>query len=350
MKEGTMRALMYLGIGELAMRDLPLPGDEILVRVSGCGICGTDLKTYRVGHHLFTPPTILGHEFYGRVERAPVDSGYREGDLVVVAPYCECGSCAFCSSGSPSLCRDKSYVSQGAFCEYVGLPASYAAKGLFRLPAEDDVYTLVEPLACVLNGVERLRLHSSSRVLVVGSGPMGALFALLFKAKGIRVAVVEPSASRRGRASPPGGVEAHEPGAAGIGAYDNVVIAVNKAALFDEYIRSVSDGGTVLMFSGLPKGESVSVDSYSIHYREVRLAGSSGYAIRHFREALELIQANKESFARLITHKLPLEGGKERLRAPRLRRGLQDRPETVEGRTWSRPFCFPREPGGRRAS
>jgi L-iditol 2-dehydrogenase len=304
-----MRALMYLGVGELEMRDVPPPDGEFVVKVAGCGICGTDLKTYKNGHHLFPPPAILGHEFYGSVSRAPSGSGYREGDLVVVAPYGECGACEVCERGAGALCRGKGYVDGGAFCEYVGIPADYAATGLFRIPEADDVFALVEPLACVLNGIEHLRLRPSSRALVVGGGPMGALFALCFKARGVPVAVAEPARQRRERIAS-WGVETCEPDAADAGKYDNVVVAVNKAELFDGYLRGVADAGTVLMFSGLPKGETIQVDSHSIHYREVALVGSYGYALPHFKAALGMIGKDRGLFSKVITHRLPLEEGR----------------------------------------
>ena len=60
-----MKALMYTGIGQLEMQEIETPQDAYLVRVLGSGICGTDLKTFSVGHHFFKPPTILGHEFIG---------------------------------------------------------------------------------------------------------------------------------------------------------------------------------------------------------------------------------------------------------------------------------------------
>jgi L-iditol 2-dehydrogenase len=305
-----MKALLYLGVGELAMRDVPAPEDEFVVKVSGCGICGTDLKTFKSGHHMFPPPAILGHEFYGRLSRVPAGSGYREGDLVVVAPYADCGSCAVCARGAGELCRDKGFIEGGAFCEYVGIPSAYAPRGLFRIAREDDAYALVEPLACVLNGIEHLRLRPSSRVLIVGGGPMGALFALCFKARGVRVAVVEPAKMRRERVAS-WGVEAFEPGAVDVGSFDNIVVAVNKAALFDEYVRGVAEAGTVLMFSGLPKGENVQIDSYSIHYREVSLVGSYGYALPHFKRALGMIEDDRGLFSEVITHRLPLEEGRK---------------------------------------
>ncbi|HEY9055143.1 MAG TPA: alcohol dehydrogenase catalytic domain-containing protein [Rectinemataceae bacterium] len=304
-----MKALVYEGIGKLAYSDLPEPQSGFLVRVSGAGICGTDLKTYLKGHHLFTPPAVLGHEFIGSVAKAPAFSGFEQGEAVVVAPYRECGSCLLCRSGEGSLCKGKSFVAGGAFAELVGIDHGYVARGVFRIPSLDPVYSLVEPLACVLNGVEHLRLREGSKVLIVGSGPMGALFALYFQSMKIPLAVVEPNPLRRGIVSS-WGIEAVEPEGFKAGDFDNIVIAVNKKELVSSYIEAVRDGGTVLMFSGLGRQDRVEVDSYSIHYRQVALTGSFGYAMPQFLRALELVKADPEGFARVITHRLPLSEGK----------------------------------------
>jgi len=303
-----MKALVYTGIGHLEMQERPKPEADFIVKVLGCGICGTDLKTYQKGHHFFPPPAVLGHEFFGLVEKASPASGYSIGDPVVVAPYAECGSCPRCRAGAGTLCRSKSFVDGGAFCEYVGIPADYVATGVFRIPLIDDSFSLVEPLACVLNGFEHLKLREGSKALVVGSGPMGALFALVFRAQGVPVTVVEPGAMRREKVAS-WGIDAREPGDLAAGEYDNIVIAVNKKELVSDYVKAVADAGTVLMFSGLSKEEIVAIDAYAIHYREVSLTGSFGYAMRHFRKALALITDHREMFSQVITHRMPLEEG-----------------------------------------
>ena len=76
-----MKALVYVAEKQLEVRDVPEPEGEFLVRVLGCAICGTDLKTLLHGHPYFKPPTILGHEFYGVVDKAPAGCGYAPGDL-----------------------------------------------------------------------------------------------------------------------------------------------------------------------------------------------------------------------------------------------------------------------------
>ncbi len=306
----TMKALMYMGVGQMELQEIHMPTEDFIVRVIGSGVCGTDVKTFLKGHHFFEPPTVLGHECYGEVVRCAPETGYKPGDFVSVAPYCECGECDVCRRGAGQLCNNKSYVPYGAFQEYIGIPADYVSQGVFKIGEAADVYALVEPLACVLNGLEHLRLRKESRALVVGSGPMGTLFALVFGQMGVPVDVVEPAPNRvaflQGL-----GITVHQPGEADYKQYDNIVVAVNKGELVDECVKGVADAGTVLSFSGLPKGTALSTDSYAIHYREVSLTGSFGYGIAHYKKALQMIEDDPKRYDALITHRLPLEQGLE---------------------------------------
>ncbi|NBK23063.1 MAG: hypothetical protein EOM68_13665 [Spirochaetia bacterium] len=306
-----MKALLYTGIGQLEMQEVETPKDAYLVRVLGCGVCGTDLKTFSVGHHFFKPPTILGHEFVGELVQVPKSSPFKVGEQVVVAPYFECGSCPSCMRELKSLCSEKHFVSSGAFCEYVAIPADYQM-GMIRLPSRMDVqvFTLVEPLACVLNGIAHLKVKSWSRALVVGGGPMGVLFALYFQDRGIPVTVVEPNPYRK-QTIRGWGIECVEPNESDYSEYDQVVISVNKAALIAEAVHKVANGGTVLVFSGLKKEDTFESDAYAIHYREVSVTGCSGFALSHFQDAFARIKANPDHFAKLITHRLALSRGLE---------------------------------------
>jgi L-iditol 2-dehydrogenase len=307
----TMKALVYQEIGKMGMEEMPMPTGDFVVKVEGCGICGTDLKTFQQGHHYFVPPTVIGHEFYARIIKAPADQEYREGELLVVAPYFECGTCEACTSGLPQMCGNKQYVS-GAFCEFIAIPAGYGP-GLFRIPPSmpenlRDVFTLVEPLACVLNGVAHLRPRKDSKVLVVGGGPMGILFALYFQRQGIAVTITEPNDDRRNKIAQ-WQIPCITPAEVADKTYDQIVVAVNRAELVADYVRLAKDGGTVLVFAGLKKGIDLAIDSHAIHYREVTLTGCSGFALPHFKQAFDMISAAPEHFHKLITHRFPLAQG-----------------------------------------
>ena len=86
---------------------------------------------------------------------------------------------------------------------------------------------------------------------------------------------------------------------------------MNIASLVGAYLPLVKQGGNILVFSGLPKGEMLSVDAGAIHYNEVSIKGCSGFALRHFKEAFETIRGNEESFRQLITHKFGFEQGQQ---------------------------------------
>lgn len=321
-----MKALVYQGIGEMEYTDIPMADGDILIKVCGCGICGTDMKTFLNGHHLFKPPTVLGHEFFGTVEKCPQGSKLKIGDMVAVAPYYECGSCSMCKAGLGQMCHNKKYVPSGAFCEYVAVDKDYE-DGIFLIPNEIEydmkkAFALAEPLACVLNGIEHLALSSRSNVLIVGGGPMGMLFSYSLDQKGYPVTIVEPNDERRGFLIEKG-FKAVKPGDLNASDYDNIVVAVNNADLVSEYVRKVADGGRVLVFSGLKKGTDLSLDSYSIHYREVSMTGTCGFALKHYQEAFELIKIDPARYRSLISHEFSLSQGLEAFNFLRSGKGLK---------------------------
>jgi L-iditol 2-dehydrogenase len=306
---------MFEELGKLNPSTTADPTLPVWIRVEATGICGTDLKSVYVGHRYFQPPTVLGHEFYGQIAKAPAGYPLKEGTWVVAAPYYECGKCALCGAGKGDLCQEKKYVEAGSFAEYVGVPLDYM-DGLFVLPekkdkADYDVYALTEPLACVINGTSRLEtIKGYSKVLVVGGGPMGALFALYYKSKDIDCAIVEPNPERAQRLES-WGIRTVKQEDVKKGEYDNVVIAVNISKLIPAYLPLVRQGGNLLVFSGLPKGDILEVDAGIVHYNEVSVKGCSGFALAHFREAFDTIRNNEASFRQLITHKFDFEHGQE---------------------------------------
>lgn len=300
-----MKALVYLGPGSMEYQESPEPRASLILEVLGSGICGTDIKTFRKGHHMFTPPTILGHECIGRVIAAPAGCAVELGQSVAVAPYIECGTCPSCRKGLGQLCKAKSYVSGGCFAEYLGMDADYARQGLFPIAGPDPVYTLCEPLACVINGMEKLRLDAGRRVLVVGAGPMGSLFGAMLESRGQDFAIVETSAARRSLIAR-WGWPVIGPNEVKQGDFDQIVLTVNSTELITTCLSLAADGGNLLLFSGFARADRAMVDPYDIHYREVSMTGTFGYARHHFVQALEVLKSEAPRFGRIITHRLPL--------------------------------------------
>jgi D-arabinose 1-dehydrogenase-like Zn-dependent alcohol dehydrogenase len=115
-----------------------------------------------------------------------------------------------------------------------------------------------------------------------------------------------------------------EPGKADASQYDNVVVAVNKAELVSDYVRSVGNGGTVLAFSGLRKGETFDIDSHAIHYREVTLTGCSGFASSNFNKSFDMIRKDPGHYGRRSPTGCPRKGSGG-VRDPSRGAGVQDR-------------------------
>src|SRR5579871_2803605 len=213
---GLMPAAVYEGGGRLAVRDLPVPPvgpDEVLVEVSHCGICGTDL--HLVLEERARPGSVLGHEWAGTVaDVGAAVEGWSVGDAVVATPDPGCGECRACLRGRPSVCLRREppdYLSfRGAFARYV----TVAARRLAPLPAGVSTRTaaLTEPTAVALHAVTLGAPVAGERVLVSGAGPVGLLVTAVLRAKGVDdITVVEPSAGRRARALAVGAAAAIEP-------------------------------------------------------------------------------------------------------------------------------------------
>ena len=260
---------------------------------------------------MFTPPTVLGHECIAEIVKIDEkNSKFKKGDKVVVAPYIECGVCDKCLNGNPELCERKSYLSTGCFCEFISMDNFHASRALIKIDELDDVYTLTEPLACVINGIEKLN-GKYSKNLIVGGGPMGMLFYLMFKILGKEALIVESTEWRREFLKEKD-IKTISPDEKDTGEkYDNVILAVNKPELVNQYKENIKDGGIMLLFAGYPAGTLLEISAYDVHYREIIIKGSFGFAKKHFVSGLNFINKNKECFRNTITDTYKIEEGKQ---------------------------------------
>jgi (R,R)-butanediol dehydrogenase/meso-butanediol dehydrogenase/diacetyl reductase len=184
----------------------PEPG-QVVVDVSYCGICGSDLH-FRDVPELFPAGTVPGHEFSGRIALVGDGvHGWRAGDRVCVLPFGQCGECAICRAGNEQVCPHA--VSNGVGLGS-GRPGAYAGQVvvdehmLFALPdsVDDRAGTLVEPLAVAIRAADLAEVTPDERVLVLGAGPIGLLTALVLRHRGVRrTTVCSRNPARAHRAS-----------------------------------------------------------------------------------------------------------------------------------------------------
>lgn len=318
---------MYHGPRDVQVEDVSEPNlepGEALLKVMFCGVCGTDIKTYLRGHPMFEPPCILGHEPVGEIvevrpgKEARATGRVSVGDVVAVAPYVPCGNCRLCLKGRQEMCASKEGLT-GAFCEYIRVPGEILAKGVCRIPEglSPKLACLAEPVACCLNAVDATPFDPGDCVLISGAGPMGLLMLELCKVRGAgAILVSEPSETRRLEAVRRGALAIDprvedvrgwvnaETGGEGA---DAAFVCVGAADALEDAMASVRPGGKVNLFGGFPGGSQVTVDPNAIHYREVMLLGSFGFAPRHFHMAMGLLASGRLDVAGLLSREFTLD-------------------------------------------
>jgi L-iditol 2-dehydrogenase len=292
-----VRALVYHGPGDLRLEEVPRPEPgpgDVLVQVEVALTDGTDAKAFKRGHPLLleATPSPFGHEFCG----VDVATGRR----VVAANSAPCGECAPCRRGEETLCENLRPFLNGAYAEYLLVPARIAARNLLPVPPRlaPEVAAMTEPLACCLHGVERAELEPGRTVAVLGPGPIGLMLCAAAKDAGAHVVAVGGRAERRELAREFGA----EPGD-GRGA-DVVIEAVGTAEAWRDALELVRPGGTVVFFGG----REVAVDTFRLHYEELTLRGAFHHTPRHVRAALAFLASGAHPWERLVTHRVGLEG------------------------------------------
>lgn len=325
-----MKALRLYGIKDLRLEEVerPIPREgEAVLRVSAAGICATDLKAYNYGSRTKVPVT-LGHEIAGII----VDVGKGKEELinkrVTLNPNIFCGRCVYCLRGEHVLCPNRYAIGidvDGGFAEYLVIPAEAFSVGCVQEIPEwmsMDEAALVEPLSDCLRGQLKLGLTPGDSLVIFGAGPIGLMHLLLGKATGLsKIIVCERSEVRAKIAEGLGadhvillnnGIDvAREVRRLtnGEGA-DGVVVAVGAPEAQRDALYTVRPGGAVNYFAGLPTGVTgVEIDTNIIHYKQIRVLGTSMSTPIEFKKALDLVASGRIDLKKLISMRLPLTEG-----------------------------------------
>jgi L-iditol 2-dehydrogenase len=213
----TMPAAVYHAPRDVTLERLPIPvpeAGEVLIEVSHCGVCGSDLHTIIEGWG--RPGTVGGHEYAGTIVAiGPGVEDWTAGRRCAVDPNQPCGTCDKCRSGRSALCRNRDRWGdgpphQGAFARYTKVRADQL------VPVPDGlslrIAALVEPLAVAMHAVDLSEVLPGARVLVTGGGPIGLLVTAALRVRGAgEIVVSEPASARRRRALEVGATRAVEP-------------------------------------------------------------------------------------------------------------------------------------------
>jgi L-iditol 2-dehydrogenase len=320
-----MKAAVLHGKEDVRVEEVDVPAlgpGDVLVKTAVALTCGTDLKVYRRGYHarMIVPPALFGHEMAGGVAALGGDvRGWSVGDRVVAANSAPCGVCEYCRERRPSLCEDLLFWN-GAYAEYVRIPARVVEKNLLRVPegVPLEKAAMVEPLACVVRAVEAAGLGPGRSVAVLGSGGIGLMFVVLARARGCHVVVAGRRRSRLEKALALGAeavVSSEERGlvsqllplSPGEKGFHFVVEAAGQAETAEAALRVVRKGGTVNLFAGCPAGTEVRLDAPRVHYEELALTATFHHTPESIRQALGLIQSGQVDPAQFISSREPLD-------------------------------------------
>ena len=332
----TMHVPIFKGEGQLEYEDRPVPQPEhptdVLVKIEACGICGTDLNILATPPaHKATPGIIIGHEGVGVVAKVGPDvTGLKPGDQVVIAPRLTCGQCEYCRRGLDNQCTNYKTIgttTDGAFAPYLKAPESALYKISANVPRDDAA--LFEPLSCVVGTVTRTPVQAGDNVAIIGAGPMGLLFAQMYRTLGAgKIIVADIAPFRLNFAEEMGVDETLNPNEVdlpqavkeltGLGV-DIVVDAVGNQ--MNTAIKLARRGGHVILF-GLRPHDNPAVNQYTITRYDLTLHGAF-VGLKPFEQTIQLLESRRLQPSGLITHRVPLNKLTEGVELMRSGKGMK---------------------------
>jgi (R,R)-butanediol dehydrogenase/meso-butanediol dehydrogenase/diacetyl reductase len=328
---GEVTAALITGKETLEFRTFPQqspPPRCVAVDISLCGICGTDIASYRSGH--LHSPAVCGHEWVGVLSAVGAEAkGLREGERVVVAVPPACGHCPECRSGLAEYCRRTSAVARGRNTLaplHGGFAQTITVEAARVLPAHpeltDEVAAQVEPATVAFHGVRRSRITPGDTVLVQGAGPIGLLAMQFARAAGAgRLLVVEPTEARRKLAlelgasvavTPEQAADAVQEHTRGLGA-DVVLECSGVPALLQTAADLARTGGVVGLLSFLAQPATINGARWLA--KELSLVASNAFTHDDFRRSMAFLADGRVQAAPLHSRTVALEDLEATLRS-----------------------------------
>ena len=313
---GEMRALVIERPGAAAVQRVPRPDPgpgEVLVRVGAAGICGSDVEVLegRRPERYVRYPIIPGHEWAGTVEAVgPGVDQIEEGAVVVAEGFRPCGDCARCREGRTNLCSaeyaETGFTHAGAFADFLTVPAQL----VHQLPPGTDLNAaaVLEPAACVAQGLLEVDLVPGRTVAVVGSGTLGLLaVALLSRISPSRLALVGTRTARLALGRELGATETWNvrAGETPESGFDLVFEAAGTVEAARAAIALARRGGTVVL-EGI-SGQANGVDADAVVLGHLRVQGIFGASRNAWRWVTDLFAAGLLDTQPLVSHLFPLE-------------------------------------------
>ncbi len=308
---GQMKAVRITQDHQISVIETTIPAvadDEVLVKPTCCGICGTDLHILKHGFVGTNYPVIPGHEFAGHVVALGTNvRNLKEGDFVAVDPNVVCGACRWCRAGRPNLCIQLTPIGvgrAGAAAEYVAVPGRNAFK--VHPSIGSDVAALIEPLACALHAVDSSQGVEDRQVLVLGGGTMGLLIAIAAKHSGAgRVTLADPASAKLDIARGVGVDATVQPSQLGDERFDVVFEAAGVPAALKQGLHLLEKTGAYVQVGVHDEHAEATFVPFKLYEQEFRFIGSNSCADK-FGAAVELMPDIREKAKLLIGESFPV--------------------------------------------
>lgn len=324
----AMQAVVYRGPDDLRVESVPVPRigrQELLVRVSVCGVCPTDIK--KILHGTVPPPRVFGHETSGTiVKTGAAVRGFQVGDRVALHHHVPCLDCHFCRHQAYAQCAQYKRTgitagfepAGGGYAQFVRV-MPFVLPGVVKVPKHNTLEeaAMLEPVNTVLKAVKRLRVQTGDVALVAGQGPIGLMFTRLLAIQGVRVIGTDLLDQRLRLARRFGARWALRADDASCDArisrltrgrgLDAVVVAVPSNAVVTQGMRWLRGGGQMMLFAHTKRGDTAPLDLAGVCVDEKDVIGSYSADVTIQREVARLVFSRRLDVRPLITHRFPLE-------------------------------------------
>jgi len=325
-----MKAAYYYEPGEIRVEEAEVPriqDDEMLLRVRAASICGTDLRISKHGHFKIPPGQrrVLGHEIAGEiVDVGRLVNGVTVGMRVTATPNIGCGACEFCRDGYNNMCPvyEAFGISiDGGFEEYMRVPGIAIRGGnIFNIPDHLSYAeaALAEPLSCCYNALRSVETTHRDTVLVIGAGPIGTMHVILNRIAGAaKIIAADIRQSRLDKIREDGATVTINSGevdlkeavfreTGGRGA-DVIITAVSSPEVQSQAVELLATHGRVNFFAGLGKDVRPTIDTNRVHYKGLRLVGTTGSTNSDYYKSLELVADGRAEVGKLISATFALD-------------------------------------------
>jgi len=316
-----MLAAVFNSKNKLILKRIPKPEieskDDVLIKVKATGLCGSDAPILiDPSPDLDLEGKVVGHEVAGTVEdKGSRVKGVEKGDHVIIDPVFSCGICFLCLQGRKNLCPDNKHMGwhmTGGLSEYIRVKE----ENIFKVSPEVPFHiaALLEPIADVIHGIEKVKPCPWDKVVILGAGSIGLIFYKILRIMGVSDIIVSEISDYKIKLAKNVGVDniinskKESLKEAALNSFNNladIVIDASGISLAHS-LALVKKGGKILLFGSIKNKNETCISQNQIVGRELSILGTNCATKKNFIEAIDLVEANAYEFEKIVTNRFSL--------------------------------------------